>query len=76
MTEQNDSTDPKPRTRRRSVVSFVVAAVIFAAITFALVALLTSIVHRKQEAKNPFVRLVEVEENTTDPAVWGTNWPK
>jgi nitrite reductase (cytochrome c-552) len=47
------------------------------AIAAALVAaLLTSIFERKQEAKNPYVRLVEVTEDTTDPAAWGTNWPR
>jgi nitrite reductase (cytochrome c-552) len=35
-----------------------------------------SIFERKQEAKNPYVRLVEVGEDTTDPAVWGTNWSR
>ena len=39
-------------------------------------ALLTNIFQRKQEAKNPYVRLVEVNEDTTDPAPWGINWPR
>jgi len=43
---------------------------------FGLAALLTSIFQHKQEAKNPYVRLVEVSEETTDPAIWGTNWPR
>ena len=30
---------------------------------------------RKQEARSPFVRLVEVSEISTDPAPWGLNWP-
>ncbi len=38
--------------------------------------LLTNIFERKQEAQNPYVRLVEVNENTTDPAPWGMNWPR
>jgi nitrite reductase (cytochrome c-552) len=74
---EHDKTDPQPTAgwRRWPVAGFIVAVVIFAGITFALVALLTTMFNRKQEAKNPFVRLVEVDENTTDPAVWGTNWP-
>ena len=32
------------------------------------------LVERKQEARNPYVRLVEVNEETTDPAAWGVNW--
>ncbi len=39
-------------------------------------ALLTNIVERKQEAKNPYVRLVEVTEETTDSAPWGMNWSR
>ncbi len=47
------------------------------AILFFLVAgLLTSIFQRKQEAKNTYVRLVEVSDETTDPAPWGINWSR
>src|SRR5499433_2403068 len=46
-----------------------------AAVTVLLVALLTNIFERKQEARQPFVRLVEVTEETVDPKVWGQNWP-
>jgi len=38
-------------------------------------ALLTSIFERKQEAKNPYLKLVDVDENTTDPEKWGMNFP-
>ena len=41
-----------------------------------LTALLTNIFAHKQEAKNPYVRLVEVNEETTDPAPWGMNWSR
>src|SRR6185503_11676581 len=43
---------------------------------FLAAGLLTTIFERKQEARNPYVRLVEVSEETTDPAPWGTNWPR
>jgi nitrite reductase (cytochrome c-552) len=46
------------------------------AITAAVTALLMNIAQRKEEARTPFVRLVEVDKNTTDPAKWGVNWPK
>ncbi len=39
-------------------------------------ALLTNIFDRKQEAKNPYVRLVDVTEETTDAAPWGMNWSR
>jgi nitrite reductase (cytochrome c-552) len=43
---------------------------------FAAVALLTNIFHHKQEARNPYLRLVEVSEGTTDSTPWGMNWPR
>lgn len=48
-----------------------------AAIGAALVAaLLVNIFERKSEARHPYVRLVDVTEDDTDPAKWGVNWPK
>ena len=38
-------------------------------------ALLVSIMEHKQEAKNPFFRVVELTDNTEDPAIWGKNFP-
>jgi len=38
-------------------------------------ALLVNILERKQEAKNPFYRVVELTDETEDPAVWGKNFP-
>jgi nitrite reductase (cytochrome c-552) len=47
------------------------------AIATALVtALLFNIRERQSEARAPSVPLAEVTEDTTDPAVWGRNWPK
>ena len=41
-----------------------------------ITALLVNIVERKQEAKSTYVRLVDVTEDTTDPAPWGVNWSR
>jgi nitrite reductase (cytochrome c-552) len=38
-------------------------------------ALLINIFERKQEARNPFYRVVELNDETSDPAVWGKNFP-
>src|SRR3712207_5037993 len=38
-------------------------------------ALLTNIFERKQEARNPFYRVVELNDDTEDPNVWGKNFP-
>src|SRR5690606_1420465 len=41
----------------------------------AITALLVNIFTRQQEARNPFYRVVELDDETTDPAVWGKNFP-
>jgi nitrite reductase (cytochrome c-552) len=38
--------------------------------------LLVSIFERKQEARNPFFRVVELTDETVDPAIWGKNFPQ
>ncbi|MFK7818192.1 MAG: ammonia-forming cytochrome c nitrite reductase subunit c552 [Planctomycetaceae bacterium] len=43
--------------------------------TFGVVALLINIFERKQEARSPFVKLVEVSESSADPEPWGRNFP-
>ena len=47
-----------------------------ALVGFGVLALLTNIFERKQEAKNPYLRLVDVTDETTDPTAWGMNWPR
>jgi nitrite reductase (cytochrome c-552) len=49
--------------------------VVVAAAAAGLTALLMNIFERKAESRSPFVRLVDVGENDTDPAKWGKNWP-
>jgi nitrite reductase (cytochrome c-552) len=58
----------------RAVLIGVIVAVAVA--SAGVTALLVNIFERKSEARNPYVRLVEVTENTTDPKQWGINWPK
>ena len=53
----------------------VVTAIVAALVTLGVVALLVNIFERKQEARNPFYRVVELTDETTDPAVWGKNFP-
>ncbi len=55
---------------------YVLVTVVVAGATAGVTALLLNVAERKAEERTPFVRLVEVDENTTDPEVWGTNWPK
>ena len=60
----------KPRSR-----TLLLAVVITVLATIAIAALLVNIFERKQEARNPFFRVVELTDETTDPAVWGKNFP-
>jgi nitrite reductase (cytochrome c-552) len=38
-------------------------------------ALLVNIFEHKQEGRNPFFRVVELTDDTEDPAIWGKNFP-
>jgi nitrite reductase (cytochrome c-552) len=38
-------------------------------------ALLVNIFERKQEARNPYFRVVELTDDIEDPAIWGKNFP-
>jgi len=51
-------------------------AVAFAIGTAIATALLMNIFERKEEAKNQYIQIVEVNEDTTDPEKWGVNWPR
>lgn len=78
MSEQTvrSDRDPAGPAPRRSLVPFVVVVLLTALVTAGVVFMLVNIFTRKQEARNPYLKLVNVDNNTTDPAVWGTNWPK
>src|SRR5574341_298653 len=54
----------------------VLIAVLFsAAVAAGITALLVNIFERKQEARNPFYRVVELDDDTEDPVLWGKNFP-
>lgn len=55
---------------------FVVIVALVAVGSALVSALLMNIAERKGEARMAYVRLQEVTEDTTDPALWGINWPK
>src|SRR5436190_18368042 len=74
-TEQTLPPQPAPAPRRR-IFPFVLVVIVTAAITFGIAWLLTNIFQHKQEAKNPYVRFVDVTDSTTDPEQWGKNWPR
>ena len=69
-------TSPAPPSARRRIALLLAGAALAGAVAAALVALLlVNIMERKQEARNPFFRVVELTEETVDPAVWGKNFP-
>jgi nitrite reductase (cytochrome c-552) len=59
----------------RSRVFFVGVGVASAAVAAGSAYLMTDIFHHKIEATKPYVRVVDVGEDDTDPAKWGQNWP-
>ncbi len=82
MSEENkentvEKEEPKTEKRGWAFSAKVLAVVAFAAFAVSILglALLTNIFERKQEARNPFFRVVELTDDTHDPAVWGKNFP-
>ncbi len=54
----------------------VITGVLSALATLVVVALLVNIFERKQEARNPFYRVVDLTDDTDDPTIWGKNFPQ
>jgi nitrite reductase (cytochrome c-552) len=63
-----------PRGSRRFTVP-IVAAIAAAAAVLVITALLVNIFQRQQESLNPFYRVVDLTDDTVDPAIWGRNFP-
>jgi nitrite reductase (cytochrome c-552) len=68
------SSNPQASGRGRALLLVAVAAVSALAAGGA-VALALNVSERKQEARNPFFRVVELNDDTVDPEVWGKNFP-
>jgi nitrite reductase (cytochrome c-552) len=58
---------------RRSALAMLVVVTALAAA--GVTALLVNIFERKQEARNPYFRVVELTDETEDPSTWGKNFP-
>ncbi len=52
-----------------------ITASVTALLAVTVMAVLVTIVEHKQEAKQPFFNVVEVTDETEDPAIWGKNFP-
>lgn len=67
---------PQPPDRRRSLPRVILLTAAAAAIGAALITfVLVTVVEHKEEARNPFFRVVELNDDIEDPAVWGRNFP-
>ncbi|WP_437534010.1 ammonia-forming cytochrome c nitrite reductase subunit c552 [Sorangium sp. So ce726] len=76
MTEPKDEGSTQKSARRPARWRYLpLAALAAAAATAGIAALLVNIFEHKQEARNPFYRVVELDDTIDDPAVWGKNFP-
>ncbi|HEY7544141.1 MAG TPA: ammonia-forming cytochrome c nitrite reductase subunit c552 [Blastocatellia bacterium] len=77
MTETNqpDHTETDQTGNRRNRRFFLITALLAALVAIGGTALLVNIFERKQEARNPFYRVVELTDETEDPSIWGKNFP-
>jgi nitrite reductase (cytochrome c-552) len=72
----NESNPPVAKAgRRRTILLLASAGVIGAVAATGVALLLVNITERKHEGRNPYFRVVELAEDTVDPAVWGKNFP-
>ena len=68
-----ETTNDGSNKRRRGLFFIIIGLAVLA--TIFGVALLMNIFERKQEARNPFYRVVELTDETEDPSLWGKNFP-
>jgi nitrite reductase (cytochrome c-552) len=69
------SSEPSPSFFRRFFGLFA-TIVFFAGLTLAVVALLMNIQQRKEEAKEHFLKITDLDENSNDPELWKANFPR
>ena len=71
----NDSVQPG-RSPWPGRLLYLATILVTAAATYGVVALLMNINERKEEAKQHYLKLVDLNEDTIDPAEWGKNFPR
>ena len=74
MNRHSEKSSSKDGVARHGLL-FVAVALVAALAAAGGAALLINIMERKQEARNPFYRVVEITDETEDPAIWGKNFP-
>ncbi len=60
---------------RKVILTFVAFAAVAVVMSILAVVVLVSVFEHKQEARNPFFRVVELTDDTVDPEIWGKNFP-
>lgn len=69
-----ETSSPQPPTAK-PLRFIVIVAGITAIVSIGIAALLINIFEHKQEARNPFFRVVELTDTTEAPETWGKNFP-
>ncbi len=69
----NPNASPSGTGKRNRSYLFLLAVTALAVL--AILALLINIFERKQEARNAFYRVVDLNDQIEDPAIWGKNFP-
>ena len=59
-----------------NLLSYFLVIAVTAALTWGVVSLLMNIRERKEEARLQQIKIVELDESTTDPVIWGKNYPR
>ena len=72
MSESNQEKTVSTWSRRRFVLLTALVAMLA---TIGGAALLINIFEKRQEGRNPFYRVVELNDEIEDPAIWGKNFP-
>ena len=75
MTTTDEGTKGTPGAGRPAWRWLGLTALLTAAIAVGVTALLVNIFERKQEGRDTFFRVVELTDETVDPAEWGKNFP-
>src|SRR5947209_1025956 len=67
---------PPPSRKWSRGALYLATILVTAVISAGIVALLMNIVQRKDEAREHFLKVVDMDEDTIDPAIWGRNFPR
>jgi nitrite reductase (cytochrome c-552) len=66
----------KARSPRRNALLLVAMLAAASLVTLAVTMTLVTMFEHKQDARSPYLRVVELDETSVDPALWAKNWPR